>query len=142
MSTHTNTPASAVTSPKIKAGVAVGVGLLILQAVIAAVTPEHFAWAGDYSSLFYAAVTGLGVAVAAYLKTDPLRNLGGAVSDMGGTTVPEPAPVVEPAPLPEVVATDEGSADESSPAAEHLLEQVDELTATRNRTGSTVGGAA
>jgi hypothetical protein len=138
MSTHTTTPASAVTSPKIKAGVAAGVGLLILQAVIAAVTPEHFAWAGDYSSLFYAAVTGLGVAVAAYLKTDPLRNLGGAVADMGGTTVPEPAPVVEePEPLPETV---EGSADPASPAADHLLSQVDELTATRNRTGSTVGG--
>ena len=84
MSKHVATTAEAELSPKVKAGAWVGAALLVAQVVLAAVTPDHFAWAGEYSSLFYAAVTGVGVAVAAYLKRDPLREIGGSAVAAGG----------------------------------------------------------
>ena len=110
MSKHVAGTAEAELSPKVKAGAWVGAALLVAQVVLAAVTPEHFAWAGEYSSLFYAAVTGIGVAVAAYLKRDPLREVGGSAVAAGGVVPAFPAGAVgdqeavgeesEPAPAP------------------------------------------
>lgn len=91
MSKHV-APSSAL-SPKVKAGALVAGGLIVLQFVLAAVTPDMFAWAGDYSALFYAAVTGLGAVVAAYLKRDTLRDVGSAAvvaGEIPDTSFPSP----------------------------------------------------
>lgn len=113
----------AALSPKFTAGAAVFGGLVVVQAVLAAVTPDMFAWAGQYSALFYAAVTGAATVVAVYLKGDPLRAVGGAAVQAGET----PAGL----PHPDAVPSDDEAADTAS--AEALLARV--------RTGSTVGGA-
>ena len=135
MSKHVATTAEAELSPKVKAGAWVGAGLLVAQVVLAAVTPEHFAWAGEYSSLFYAAVTGIGVAVAAYLKRDPLREVGGSAVAAGGVVPAFPAGAVgdqeavgeesEPAPAP--VSADEVSSLETTAEADALAARAAEI---------------
>lgn len=71
------TPAPAIDpgqiSPKITAGAAAALALIVLQAVLTTVTPEMFDWAGEYTNLVYTAVTALGFGVAAWLKGDPAR---------------------------------------------------------------------
>ena len=135
MSKHVAGTAEAELSPKVKAGAWVGAGLLVAQVVLAAVTPEHFAWAGEYSSLFYAAVTGIGVAVAAYLKRDPLREVGGSAVAAGGVVPAFPAGAVgdqeavgdesEPAPAP--VSADEVSSLETTAEADALAARAAEI---------------
>ena len=135
MSKHVATTAEAELSPKVKAGAWVGAALLVAQVVLAAVTPEHFAWAGEYSSLFYAAVTGIGVAVAAYLKRDPLREVGGSAVAAGGVVPAFPAGAVgdqeavgeesEPAPAP--VSADEVSSLETTAEADALAARAAEI---------------
>ena len=135
MSKHVATTAEAELSPKVKAGAWVGAALLVAQVVLAAVTPEHFAWAGEYSSLFYAAVTGIGVAVAAYLKRDPLREVGGSAVAAGGVVPAFPAGAVgdqeavgevpEVAPVP--VSADEVSSLETTAEADALAARAAEI---------------
>ena len=135
MSKHVATTAEAELSPKVKAGAWVGAALLVAQVVLAAVTPEHFAWAGEYSSLFCAAVTGIGVAVAAYLKRDPLREVGGSAVAAGGVVPAFPAGAVgdqeavgdesEPAPAP--VSADEVSSLETTAEADALAARAAEI---------------
>lgn len=135
MSKHVAGTAEAELSPKVKAGAWVGAGLLVAQVVLAAVTPEHFAWAGEYSSLFYAAVTGIGVAVAAYLKRDPLREVGGSAVAAGGVVPAFPAGAVgdqeavgeapEVAPAP--VSADEVSSLETTAEADALAARAAEI---------------
>lgn len=60
-------------SPKITAGAAAALALIVLQAVLATVTPDMFDWAGEYTNLVYTAITALGFGVAAWLKGDPAR---------------------------------------------------------------------
>jgi hypothetical protein len=142
MSKHTATTAEAELSPKVKAGAWVGVALLVAQAIMAAVTPDMFAWAGDYSALFYAAVTGAGVALAAYMKRDPLREVGGSAVAAGGVVpafpvdaVGEAEAVGEDAPVDVTVTIDVD--DTLTPEADALAAKAAEL----RRTGSTAGGA-
>ena len=52
---------------------AVGIGLVILQAILTALTPDMFDFAGQWSPLIYSLITALGAALAGYLKTDPAR---------------------------------------------------------------------
>ena len=135
MSKHVAGTAEAELSPKVKAGAWVGAGLLVAQVVLAAVTPEHFAWAGEYSSLFYAAVTGIGVAVAAYLKRDPLREVGGSAVAAGGVVPAFPAGAVgdqeavgeEPEPAPAPVSADEVSSLETTAEADALAARAAEI---------------
>lgn len=61
------------TSPKITAGAAAALALIVIQAVLTEVTPEMFDWAGEYTHLVYTAITALGFGVAAWLKGDPAR---------------------------------------------------------------------
>lgn len=135
MSKHVAGTAEAELSPKVKAGAWVGAALLVAQVVLTAVTPEHFAWAGEYSSLFYAAVTGIGVAVAAYLKRDPLREVGGSAVAAGGVVPAFPAAAVgdqeavgeEPEPAPVPVSADEVSSLETTADADALAARAAEL---------------
>lgn len=60
-------------SPKVTAAAWVGVVLVCLQTILAAITPEMFAWAGAYAALFHSLVTAVGMGLAAYLKADPAR---------------------------------------------------------------------
>jgi Na+-translocating ferredoxin:NAD+ oxidoreductase RnfE subunit len=64
--------ASAI-SPKVIASTVTSIALIVIVAVVSAVTPELFAGLGQYGPLAYAAVVALGGAVAGYLKGDPLR---------------------------------------------------------------------
>lgn len=151
MSNHTTTPAAAVTSPKIKAGAWTGAALTILAAAltagIAAIPKEAWEGLGIWGTPVGVFVGALGFGVAAYLKGDPLRNLGGAIEDMGGTTPPATAPEDEsdhlpieapptPAESPEGVAAPVDD-DALTPEADALAARAAEL----RRTGSsTVGG--
>lgn len=60
-------------SPKVAAAVWAGVALVCLQTILAALTPEMFAWAGTYAALVHSLVTAVGMGAAAYLKGDPSR---------------------------------------------------------------------
>ena len=60
-------------SPKITAGAAAALALIVLQAVLTAITPDMFDWAGEYTNLVYTAITALGFGLAAWLKGDPAR---------------------------------------------------------------------
>jgi hypothetical protein len=60
-------------SPKITAGALAALALIVLQAILTAITPEMFDFAGEFSHLVFTAVTALGFGVAAWLKGDPAR---------------------------------------------------------------------
>lgn len=60
-------------SPKVVASAATGLALVVLIAVLTAVTPEMLAPLGDWGTLVYAAVVATGSALAGYVKRDPLR---------------------------------------------------------------------
>ena len=60
-------------SPKVTAGAAAALALIVLQAVLAAITPEMFDFAGEYTNVVYTAITTLGFGIAAWLKEDPAR---------------------------------------------------------------------
>lgn len=55
-------------SPKVIAGAVTGIGLAVVVAVLAAVTPDMLAPLGAWGTLIYAGVVALGASLAAYLK--------------------------------------------------------------------------
>lgn len=97
MSKHTTDTAAAVVSPKVKsAGVWGGVitgALIVVAAFLQSVPAEALASLGPWAAPVGAAVATGAAVLAAYAKGDPLRNLGGTVADLGGTTPPAPTEV-------------------------------------------------
>lgn len=68
------TPANpSAVSPKVAAAALAGLGLVALQAILAAITPETFDFAGVWSPILFSLVTALGAVAAGYLKNDPAR---------------------------------------------------------------------
>lgn len=145
-STGTTASASAVISPKVKAaGVTARLVLGGAFSAIAAIPGEAWegpgVWAGPVGVLFGGIGLGIGAVVAAYQKGDPLRNLGGAVADMGGTgghtsTTAPPSEPVAPTDIPQ----DEQAAEESEDTSE--IEALEATLATLPRPGFTVGGVS
>lgn len=59
---------TAVPSAKVAAGAITSVALLVVVAVLSAVTPDMLTFAGSFSPLIYAAIVALGGSLAAYIK--------------------------------------------------------------------------
>ena len=111
MSNHaTPKNAAAALSPKVKAAGWTAAGLLILQAVLGAVTPEMLDFAGEYSGLLFAAVTAAGAVVAAYLKGDGLRAAGAdAVHAQNPPAEAERSSLEEPEDMPDPEQVPDGT---------------------------------
>ena len=63
------------TSPKVKAaGVSSG-AVVVLVAMLAAITPDMFDFAGRWTPIIYAGVTALVAVLSAYIKRDPDREV-------------------------------------------------------------------
>lgn len=142
MSNHTTTPAAAVTSPKVKAagvwGAVIVGALIVVAAFLQSIPAEALAALGPWAGPAGAAIATAAAVLGAYAKGDPLRNLGGAVADLGGTTVPVIAPEVEPAPadLREMIEAAPATDDTLTPKADALAAKAAEL----RHTGSTTSG--
>lgn len=70
---HPTPVAPGTVSPKVAAAAFAGLALVALQAILTAITPEMFDFAGQWSPLIYSLVTALGAVAAGYLKSDPAR---------------------------------------------------------------------
>ena len=63
------------TSPKVKAaGISSG-AVVVLVAMLAAITPDMFDFAGRWTPIIYAGVTALVTVLSAYIKRDPDREI-------------------------------------------------------------------
>ena len=63
------------TSPKVtSAGVSSGV-VVVVVAMLAAITPDMLDWAGRWTPVIYAAVHALAAVLGAYIKRDPDREV-------------------------------------------------------------------
>lgn len=63
------------TSPKVKAaGISSG-AVVIVVAMLAAITPDMFDFAGRWTPIIYAGVTALVTVLSAYIKRDPDREI-------------------------------------------------------------------
>ena len=63
------------TSPKVKsAGISSGV-IVVVVAMLAAITPDMLDWAGRWTPVIYAAVPALAAVLGAYIKRDPDREV-------------------------------------------------------------------
>lgn len=63
------------TSPKVKAaGISSG-AVVVLVAMLAAITPDMFDFAGRWTPIIYAGVTALVAVLSAYIKRDPDREI-------------------------------------------------------------------
>lgn len=62
-------------SPKVIASAATGVALVVIIAVLTAVTPDMLAGLGPWGPLVYAAVVALGSALSGYVARDKLREV-------------------------------------------------------------------
>lgn len=83
-------------SPKVTSGLNWGVIATLLVTILSTITPDMLYGLGVYAPLVYGAV-GTGTAVlAAYLKTDPLREAGAAPAPPV-TAEPVSAPTTYPA---------------------------------------------
>lgn len=61
------------TSPKVgAAGISSGV-VVVVVAMLAAITPDMLDWAGQWTPVIYAAVPALAAVLGAYIKRDPDR---------------------------------------------------------------------
>jgi len=62
------------TSPKVaSAGISSGV-VVVIVAMLAAITPDMLDWAGQWTPVIYAAVPALAAVLGAYIKHDPDRD--------------------------------------------------------------------
>lgn len=62
------------TSPKVKsAGITSGI-VVVIVAMLAAITPDMLDWAGRFTPVIYAAVPALAAVLGAYAKHDPDRD--------------------------------------------------------------------
>lgn len=63
------------TSPKVKAaGISSG-AVVVVVAMLAAITPDMFDFAGRWTPVIYAGVTALVAVLSAYIKRDPDREI-------------------------------------------------------------------
>ena len=69
---HTPTTTSTI-SPKVIAPAIFNVALIVIVAVLGAITPETFLTLGVYGPLLFVAVSTLGTALAGYIRRDPAR---------------------------------------------------------------------
>lgn len=139
MSKHTTDTAAAVVSPKVKSagvwGAVITGALIVVAAFLQSVPAEALAQLGPWAAPAGAAVATAAAVLAAYAKGDPLRNLGGTVADLGGTTPPAPTEVEEEplsAELPEHVP----------PLNEDTLTPEADALAAKAATLRRAGGAA
>lgn len=68
-------------SPKVIVGLLTGLAIAAIGGILAAVTPDTFAFLGAWGPLVYSVVTVGGAQLAAYLKRDPARVDTAAVLD-------------------------------------------------------------
>lgn len=97
-------------SPKVKAGLNWGVIASLVLSLLNSITPEMLAPLGKYEPLVWALIPVVAAGVAAWAKTDQLRDAGKAAlakAEAEAATIvpvsPEPKPV-DPQPAPEVPA--------------------------------------
>lgn len=69
---ETQDPAKVI-SPKVIASLIVSAGLIVVGAMLLAITPEMFAGLGQWAPVVFAGVVTLGNLIAGYVKNDPLR---------------------------------------------------------------------
>lgn len=68
-------PTNPKTSPKVKAaGISSG-AVVVIVAMLAAITPDMFDFAGRWTPIIYAGVTALVAVLSAYVKRDPDREI-------------------------------------------------------------------
>lgn len=66
-------PTNKKTSPKVtSAGISSG-AVVVIVAMLAAITPDMLDWAGRWTPVIYAAVPALAAVLGAYIKRDPER---------------------------------------------------------------------
>lgn len=66
-------PTNKKTSPKVtSAGISSGI-VVVVVAMLSAVTPDMLDWAGRWTPVIYAAVPALAAVLGAYIKRDPDR---------------------------------------------------------------------
>jgi len=66
-------PANTKTSPKVtSAGISSGI-VVVIVAMLAAITPDMLDFAGQWAPVIYAAVPALAAVLGAYIKRDPDR---------------------------------------------------------------------
>lgn len=91
-STTTTDPAKKI-SPKVWAGLLTGLIVAAIGGIVAAVTPDTFAFLGAWGPIIYSLVTIGGAQLAAFLKTDPLRATSAAPAAVTNVFTPAAAPV-------------------------------------------------
>jgi hypothetical protein len=67
--------AETTVSPKVAAGAITSAALVVLLAIITAVTPDMVDGLGQWGTLVYAGIVALGGVIASYIKRDPLREV-------------------------------------------------------------------
>lgn len=68
-------PINKKTSPKVtSAGISSG-AVVVVVAMLAAITPDMLDWAGRWTPVIYAAVPALAAVLGAYVKRDPDREV-------------------------------------------------------------------
>lgn len=68
-------PINKKTSPKVtSAGISSG-AVVVIVAMLAAITPDMLDWAGRWTPVIYAAVPALAAVLGAYVKRDPDREV-------------------------------------------------------------------
>lgn len=83
-------------SPKVASGATWAVLATLAMTVLTAITPDMLAFMGPYAPLAYGLVVALASGLAAYMKRDPLREVGATVQE---TTTPLPAGINTPLPV-------------------------------------------
>lgn len=68
-------------SPKVKASGAVSAIVVVLIAMLAAITPDMVDFAGQFTPVIYAGIVALAAVLGGYVKSDPDRDLPDAGSD-------------------------------------------------------------
>ncbi|USL85093.1 portal protein [Arthrobacter phage SWEP2] len=94
----TQTPKTPV-SPKVKSGANWAAIATLVLTVLTTITPEMLDFLGKWAPLAYGAVVGGSYAIAAYLKSDDLRDYG-ALAIQSDNAAAHAAQAAEPAPSP------------------------------------------
>lgn len=127
MSKHVATGSAAQVSPKVKAGGYTGAALTILAtafaAGIAAIPDEAWDGLGVWGVPVGVFVGAIGVGVAAYVKRDPLRDVGAEQVDaaVSEPVAPDAVPLESPAPEAVAAPSEPVDADGFTPEDRALL---------------------
>jgi hypothetical protein len=93
-------------SPKVASGAKWAVLATLALTVLTAITPDMLAFLGPYAQLAYGLVVALASGLAAYMKRDPLRDAGAAVTDAKALPAGINTPLPTASDTPLVVASD------------------------------------